>query len=46
VANGLFAEKGIYPPEYVDRTAGCYENLRAEYVKRGISLTETVIRDG
>ncbi len=42
VLAGLFAETGICPPEYVGRTAGCFDNLLAEYAKRGISVTETV----
>lgn len=41
VAKGLFARKGICPPEYVGQTAGCYEDLLAEYAKRGIQVTET-----
>ena len=42
VLAGLFTQKGICPPEYVGRTAGCYENLLAEYAKRGIQVTEAV----
>jgi saccharopine dehydrogenase-like NADP-dependent oxidoreductase len=40
--DGLFTQKGICPPEYVGRTTGCYENLLAEYAKRGIQVTEAV----
>ena len=29
VLNGLFAQQGISPPEFVGRTKGCLENLRA-----------------
>jgi lysine 6-dehydrogenase len=42
VLDGLFTQKGICPPEYVGRTKGCYENLLAEYAKRGIRVTEEV----
>ena len=42
VLDGLFTQKGICPPEYVGRAKGCYENLLAEYAKRGIVVTETV----
>jgi lysine 6-dehydrogenase len=42
VAKGLFARKGICPPELVGRTAGCFEDLEAEYAKRDIHLHETV----
>jgi saccharopine dehydrogenase-like NADP-dependent oxidoreductase len=42
VAHGLFSQTGICPPEFVGRTPGCYEDLLAEYAKRGIHLTETI----
>lgn len=42
VLDGMFAETGICPPEYVGRTKGCYENLLADYSKRGIQVTEEV----
>lgn len=42
VLDRLFTQKGICPAEYVGRTAGCYENLLAEYAKRGIQVTEAV----
>jgi lysine 6-dehydrogenase len=43
VLNGLFAQKGICPPEFIGRTEGCYENVISEYVKRNIHLNETVV---
>ncbi len=42
VASGLFTRKGICPPEFVGRVAGCYQNLLAGYVTRKITLSETV----
>jgi lysine 6-dehydrogenase len=42
VINGLFARKGICPPEFIDRTKHCYENLMGEYAKRNIRLTESI----
>ena len=42
VASGLFAQKGICPPEFVGRSAACYENLLGEYRKRSINVAETV----
>lgn len=42
VAGGLFAQKGICPPEYVGRTKGCWQHLLAEYARRDIDLVETV----
>jgi len=42
VASGLFARKGICPPEYIGRVKGCYEYLLAELARRNIRLTETV----
>jgi len=41
VLAGMFTETGICPPEYVGRTAGCFDHLLAEYAKRGISVAET-----
>ena len=41
VALGLFAQKGICPPEYVGRDEACYADLLAGYAQRGISLRET-----
>jgi saccharopine dehydrogenase-like NADP-dependent oxidoreductase len=42
VASGLFAQKGICPPEVVGRTAGCWSHLLDGYAQRGIHLAETV----
>lgn len=42
VARGLFTQKGICPPEYVGRSAECYQDLLAAYAPRGIHVTETV----
>jgi len=42
VAGGLFSQTGICPPEQVGQTPGCFENLKAEYGRRGIQLSETV----
>jgi lysine 6-dehydrogenase len=40
VLNGLFAQKGICPPEYIGWTGGCYENIIDEYKKRNIKVAE------
>ena len=45
VINGMFAQKGICPPEYVGRTPGCYQNLMDEYAKRNIVVTETITEE-
>jgi saccharopine dehydrogenase-like NADP-dependent oxidoreductase len=42
VLTDLFVQKGICPPEFIGRTAGCYENLMQELKKRNIHLTKTV----
>lgn len=42
VARGLFAQKGICPPEYIGRCQVCYQDLMAEYSKRNIQVVETV----
>jgi saccharopine dehydrogenase-like NADP-dependent oxidoreductase len=42
VARGLFARKGICPPEYIGSTQGCYEDLLEEYGKRKIRLEQSV----
>jgi lysine 6-dehydrogenase len=42
VASGHFAQKGICPPEFVGRVAGCYQHLLAGYAARNINLKETV----
>ncbi len=41
VAKGLFNQKGICPPEFIGRTKGCFDDLLAEYEKRGISVKRT-----
>jgi saccharopine dehydrogenase-like NADP-dependent oxidoreductase len=43
---GLFSQKGICPPEFIGRTAGCYDDLQAEYEKRNIRLWETITDQG
>lgn len=40
---GMFEHKGICPPEYIGRTAGCFEHLLEEYAKRRIHLTEETV---
>jgi lysine 6-dehydrogenase len=40
---GMFDNKGICPPEYIGRTAGCFEHLLVEYGKRGIYLKEETV---
>lgn len=42
--SGLFGREGICPPEFIGRTAGCYDDLQAEYKKRNIKLLETITR--
>lgn len=42
VVTGLFAQKGICPPEYVGREVQCFDDLMAGYKKRGISLRATM----
>ena len=42
VLSGMFTQKGICPPEYVGRTAGCFEDLLRGYGERGLELNETV----
>jgi lysine 6-dehydrogenase len=41
---GLFSQKGICPPEFIGRTADCYNDLQAEYRKRNIQLWETITK--
>lgn len=41
IANKLFTQKGILPPEFLGRTPGCFENFMTEYAKRNIHLHET-----
>lgn len=42
LVGGLFTRKGVCPPEYVGRTPGCFEDLRAGYERRNIQLKEQV----
>jgi saccharopine dehydrogenase-like NADP-dependent oxidoreductase len=42
VVRGLYTKVGISPPEYLGGIAECYEDLMAEYARRGICVTETV----
>jgi saccharopine dehydrogenase-like NADP-dependent oxidoreductase len=42
VAGGLFARKGISPPELVGREPGCYDFVMAHLAERGIVFAETV----
>ncbi len=46
VAEGLFNQKGICPPEYVGRTPGCWAHLLAGYAERNIELVEIVSENG
>jgi len=45
VLRGQFAEPGICPPEFIGRTAGCYEDLLTGYAERGIHLKETITEE-
>jgi lysine 6-dehydrogenase len=42
VASGLFARRGICPPEYLGQTPGCWGDLMAGYAARGIHVEHTV----
>jgi lysine 6-dehydrogenase len=42
VVRGLFAQKGICPPEYVGRVQACYDDLMAAYQPRHIRVHETI----
>jgi lysine 6-dehydrogenase len=42
VASGLFARRGICPPEYIGATQPCYEHLLGGYAQRNIRVTETI----
>ena len=42
VAAGLFARRGICPPEYIGAVQPCYEHLLAGYAQRHIRVTETI----
>lgn len=44
IAEGLFASRGVCPPEFVGREETCYENLLAEYAERNIHIRETIDR--
>jgi hypothetical protein len=41
VARGLYAQKGISPPEYVGKAPGCWDFIRKELAMRGIHYAET-----
>jgi saccharopine dehydrogenase-like NADP-dependent oxidoreductase len=41
---GMFSQEGIFPPEFVGRVAGCYDDLQAEYKIRNIQLRETITK--
>lgn len=38
IRNGLFTEKGVYPPELVGRKEGCFEFIRAYLNERGVQI--------
>ena len=40
VAAGLYRRKGISPPEFVGREAGCWAFIRAELAKRGVVFVQ------
>ncbi len=42
VLAGMFTERGICPPEFVGRTAGCFAHLLTEYTRRNISVSEKI----
>jgi lysine 6-dehydrogenase len=44
VARGIYARKGVSPPELIGREPGCYEFVMAELAARGIVFRETVER--
>jgi len=41
-AQGLYARKGVSPPEYVGREKGCWAFIRGELAKRNVVFQETV----
>lgn len=41
---GMFTQEGIFPPEFIGRMAGCYDDLQAEYKTRNIQLCETITK--
>lgn len=43
VLAGMFTERGICPPEYIGRTAGCFAHLLSEYAQRNISVSEKIV---
>ena len=40
MAAGKFSRKGICPPEYIGREAGCWDFIRAELAERGVLYRE------
>jgi lysine 6-dehydrogenase len=40
LAAGLYPRKGISPPEYVGREAGCWEFVRNDLAERGVVFTD------
>jgi saccharopine dehydrogenase-like NADP-dependent oxidoreductase len=40
VASGRYRRKGISPPEYLGREAGCWPFIRTELARRGVVFTE------
>lgn len=40
--SGQFKQRGICPPEFVGRTAGCYERLLDGYTQRKIHIQESI----
>jgi saccharopine dehydrogenase-like NADP-dependent oxidoreductase len=43
VAEGLYRETGISPPEYLGRQAGCVSYLLAGLAERGVNYRETIL---
>lgn len=43
ILSGLFDRKGICPPEYIGRTAGCFSDLMNAYEKRNIFVKESIV---
>jgi saccharopine dehydrogenase-like NADP-dependent oxidoreductase len=43
VLKGLFDRPGISPPEFLGQSPGCYEDLLAGYLERGIVLEQELI---
>jgi lysine 6-dehydrogenase len=42
VASGLYARRGICPPEYLGQIPGCWDDLMAGYAARGVHVEHTV----